>query len=58
MRKLLLVCISLLFVLSVMAQKTIRGKVTHGKGNVVSGATVAVKGGNMATQTNSEGSFP
>jgi len=39
------------------AQKTISGKVTGNNNEPVSGATVSVKGTNVATQTNAEGTF-
>jgi TonB-linked SusC/RagA family outer membrane protein len=38
-------------------QKTITGKVTDSNNQPLSGATVSVKGSNVATQTNAEGSF-
>ena len=38
-------------------QKTVSGKVTDATNTPVAGATVAVKGSNVATQTNAEGDF-
>ena len=51
------VCL-LFFSTSLFAQKTIAGKVTSGTNNQpVAGATVSVKGTNIATQTDAEGNF-
>ena len=38
-------------------QMTISGKVTDSNNQPITGATVSVKGSNVATQTNAEGSF-
>lgn len=58
MRKLYFLLMSLLlFTGSLLAQKTVRGKITDEKGMPLPNATVAVKGTNLATATNMEGTF-
>ena len=42
---------------SIFAQKQVTGKITDANNQPVIGATVIVKGSNMATQTNNDGSF-
>src|SRR5688572_31671788 len=44
-------------ILAQQQQKTITGKVTDSNNQPITGATVAVKGSTVATQTNPEGSF-
>ncbi|HVG16682.1 MAG TPA: SusC/RagA family TonB-linked outer membrane protein [Chitinophagaceae bacterium] len=57
MRQLVLITITFLLYLSVMAQQTVRGKVTDEKGAPVAGATVQIKGEGKGTPTASDGSF-
>lgn len=62
MKKLHLVLLFMLFLLagitaSFAQQRTISGKITDPNGQPVVGATVAAKGTNAATQTNSDGNF-
>src|SRR5687768_6304388 len=40
-----------------LAQKTVTGKITDANNQPVAGATVAVKGTNLATQTDADGNF-
>jgi len=57
-RGLLLALFLALFSINVQAQKTIVGKVASGADNrPLAGATVAVKGSNVATQTDADGSY-
>src|SRR4051812_30727175 len=56
MRSLLFISL-LLFSFSAFAQQSIKGKVSDDKGNLLSGATIQVKGTNQATQTNQQGNF-
>ncbi|MDB5245931.1 MAG: TonB-dependent receptor plug [Segetibacter sp.] len=56
-RSLLLTACLLFFSIVTFAQRTISGKVTGNNNEPVSGATVAVKGTTIATQTNAEGAF-
>lgn len=53
----ILFIVYLLFSTLTFAQKTISGKVTGNNNEPVAGATVSVKGTNVATQTNAEGAF-
>ena len=55
--RLLLAASSSLFSTVLIAQKTITGKITDANGQPVAGATVAVRGSNLATQTNSNGEY-
>ncbi len=58
MRKLLVMLTLLLFTSGVLlAQKTISGKVTDGKGDPIANASVTVKGSKVGTTTNDEGNF-
>ncbi|HTD94536.1 MAG TPA: TonB-dependent receptor plug domain-containing protein, partial [Chitinophagaceae bacterium] len=58
MRKLLLALTAvLLFTGSLLAQKTISGKVTDEKGNPISNASITVKGTNSGTVSKEDGSF-
>ena len=59
MRKLLLLCIGLLFisVYAIAQNRTISGKVTDEKGNGLANASVVVRGTNIGTATTSDGSF-
>ncbi|WP_207512366.1 SusC/RagA family TonB-linked outer membrane protein [Longitalea luteola] len=56
--RLWLAIVLLLPATTILAQlKTITGKVTDSNNQPITGATVTVKGSNVATQTNAEGSF-
>ena len=50
-------CLLLFTTIAFAQQKTITGKVTDANNAPVAGATVAVKGGNIGTQTNATGDF-
>jgi iron complex outermembrane receptor protein len=51
-------CLLLLFATIAFAQqRTISGKVTDANNAPVAGATVAIKGSNVATQTNAQGEY-
>ncbi len=51
------VCLLLFATIAFAQQKTVTGKVTDANNAPVAGATVSVKGGNTATQTNATGDF-
>jgi len=57
LRRLLIAAGFLLFANVLFAQKTITGTVRDDNGQPVIGATIAARGSNAATQTNSEGNF-
>jgi TonB-linked SusC/RagA family outer membrane protein len=57
MRKLILLTMTVIISLSIMAQQTVRGKITDDKGAPVAGATVEIKGQGKGTQTAPDGSF-
>ncbi|MBC7828155.1 MAG: TonB-dependent receptor [Chitinophagaceae bacterium] len=50
-------CLLLFATIAFAQQRTISGKVTDANNAPVAGATVAVKGANVATQTNAQGDF-
>jgi len=50
-------CLLLLATIGFAQQRTITGKVTDASNSPVAGATIALKGANIATQTNAEGNF-
>ena len=50
-------CLLLFATIAFAQQRTISGKVTDANNAPVAGATVAVKGSNVATQTNAQGDY-
>lgn len=51
------VCLSFLSSVALAQQKTITGRVTDANNQAIAGATVTVKGTNVATQTNADGVY-
>ncbi|MEO6454908.1 MAG: TonB-dependent receptor [Ginsengibacter sp.] len=47
----------LFFINVLFAQKTVSGKITDASGQPVAGSTISVRGSNVATQTNADGTF-